>query len=327
MQSHSRNSGIAARYTTNKRKRATDLHLFFLYLSPCCGAKTRYLLMIRSVVAAKYYDNSTSAAVLYSFLCLHRMFFFIHSPTKPGSRTLTPIAPPHQNRAVQSLERPSKQSSYSLMPLQLGGGQGGDGGAGGRYGGAGGKGHAPDLSPLAKWGGFPNSNPNAVIQAGGGRGGAGGYGGQRGGAGGFGDGVLVPNLPPQQLDAMFGRIGGGIGGQGGGSPFQAGSGGEAQSARIVSAVPGVPQSKQYLLAAPEVPIVALGLSRAYLEFYTSKGCRVVGDLLRLQMDSVQPNWAHGAYPAQSMGMVYPGGSTTQRQGQPGNRRTHRYKTI
>ncbi|KAK7017217.1 hypothetical protein R3P38DRAFT_1319523 [Favolaschia claudopus] len=213
------------------------------------------------------------------------------------------------------------------MPMQLGGGTGGDGGTGGLYGGAGGKGGAPDLSPLAQWGGFPNSDPNAVIQAGGGRGGAGGYGSQRGGAGGFGEGVLVPNLPPQQLDAMFGRIDGGIGGLGGGSPFQSGSGGEGQSARIASAVPGVPQNKQYLLAAPEVPIVALGLSRAYLEFYTSKGCRNVGDLLRLQMDSVQPNLTYGTYPAQSMGMVYPGGTSMQRQGQPGKRRTHRYKTI
>ncbi|KAK7051938.1 hypothetical protein R3P38DRAFT_1631439 [Favolaschia claudopus] len=212
------------------------------------------------------------------------------------------------------------------MPIRLGGGTGGAGGKGGKFGGAGGKGGGPDLSPLDKWSGIPNSNPNAVITAGGGRGGDGGHGGERGGAGGFGGGVLIPNLPPQELDAWFGDITGGTGGLGGNSPFQAGEGGEGQASLIACAIPGVPEDKQHLVKNPAVSLIALGLAREYLDFYASKGCKTVGDVYKLQVDAVQSDGAYGASPAQSMGKVNSGGTSTQRQGQPGKKQPSRYKT-
>ncbi|KAK7056127.1 hypothetical protein R3P38DRAFT_3170796 [Favolaschia claudopus] len=181
------------------------------------------------------------------------------------------------------------------MQLHLGGGVGGAGGKGGQSGGAGGKGGGPDLSPLAHWGGFASSIPNALITAGGGRGGAGGHGGQRGGGGGFGGGVLMPNLPPQQLNAMFGGIGA--------TPH-------SKPARAGCAIPGVPQDKQFLLAFPTVPIVALGLSAEYLELHSNTNqlrCNTVGELLKLQMDSaMQLKGAYGGYVARSMEIVNSG---------------------
>ncbi|KAK7056070.1 hypothetical protein R3P38DRAFT_3253998 [Favolaschia claudopus] len=145
--------------------------------------------------------------------------------------------------------------------LILGGGTGGAGGKGGQYGGAGGKGGAPDLRflNLGEYRGKHDHNLSVsevadlqrrFIQTEGGRGGAGGAGGLRGGAGGVGEGVSLPDLPPELLSRIFGHIEEGTGGMGGASPIMPGTGGEGQATQYASLMPNI---SAYLLATTNTP--------------------------------------------------------------------------
>ncbi|KAK7022306.1 hypothetical protein R3P38DRAFT_2960413 [Favolaschia claudopus] len=175
------------------------------------------MYVIRGVYSSSSFSNlrapSRSQGVPVVRLCWLSINSLTPLSANDGTRELYKA---HIYRTKPSSHNCTKCLSFHRLILhilmRITGGVGGAGGQG-AHGGAGGKGCAPDLrffrfdqassnSPDSE------SEPRLVTRAEGGRGGAGGAGELMGGAGGVGENVLLPDLPPEVVNRIFGHIGG-----------------------------------------------------------------------------------------------------------------------